>query len=210
VWFAVAGGSGVVYHGQETVDSSAKLQGSNTPAQVKEGFSPASLVQLEPELGYQATRRLSLSILGRYQYAPMEGNTSRTAGDETEVLTSALAIFAQARLSFVTVGNLQTYASGGAGFGRAFLAVVDRDCQAGNCSLERSDTLHGGSFALSAGLGVFYHLGPRLGVFAELKEITSLPKFMALTELNLGLAVAMPLASVSGEPITVANGGRQP
>ena len=210
LWFAVAGGSGVVYHGEETVDSNARIQGTNKPAPVREGFSPASLLQLEPELGYQATRRLSVSILGRYQYAPKEGKGSTPAEGEKEVLTSAFAIFAQARLSFLTVGNFQTYASGGAGFGRSFLAVIDRDCAAGTCSLEQSDTLHGGAAALTAALGVFYHLNPRLGVFAEAKEIASLPKFMALTELNLGLAVATPLGSSNGERMTVANHGSQP
>jgi hypothetical protein len=120
----------------------------------------------------------------------MTGSSAKPGEDEKAVLTSASALFLQARLSFITLGNFQSYASGGVGFGRSFLAVIDRNCKAGTCSLDHSDTLHGGDAALTAGLGVLYHLSPRLGIFAEMKEIATLPEFMALTELNVGVAIA--------------------
>jgi hypothetical protein len=197
--FAIGVGSGVVYHGRSTVDSNARIQGTEVPATVKEGFSPAGIVQIEPELGYQVTRRLSVSLMGRYQYAPADGKISRPGKDEKETVTSAFALFLQARLSSVTIGNFQTYATGAAGFGRSFLAVIDRDCEEGSCSLEHSDTLHGSDAALAAGLGVFYHLSPQLSVFAEAREIATLPTFMALTEINLGVAVAMQLGRSAHE-----------
>jgi hypothetical protein len=208
--FAIGVGSGVVYHGRSTVDSNANIQGTTTAATVKEGFSPASIVQIEPELGYQVTRRLSVSLMGRYQYAPADGNTSRPGRDEKNVITSAFALFLQARLSSVTMGNFQTYVTGAAGFGRSFLAVIDRDCEGGSCSLDHSDTVHGGAAALAAGMGVLYHLSPQLGVFAEAREIATLPTFMALTEINLGVAMAMQLGRSSAERLGASahEGGR--
>jgi opacity protein-like surface antigen len=207
VWLSIAGGSGVVYHGKEAVDSDAKIQGTSVPVQVEEGFSPATLLQLEPELGYQASRRLSVSLMARYQYAPKDTEGSKPAPDEKAVLTSAFALYLQARLFFLTVGNFQAYASGGAGFGRSFLAVVDKDCEATSCRLGHSDTLHGGGAGLLAGAGAVYHLSPNLGVFADVKEIATLPKFMALTEFSLGVAVAMQLGPPRAERLAAVSDG---
>jgi hypothetical protein len=205
LWFSVALGSGFVYHGRETVDSSARYRDSNVPVEVEEGFSPASLLQLEPELGYQASRRLSLSLMARYQYAPKEeAEATKPAAGEKAVLTSAFALYLQARLVFLTVGNLQTYASGGVGFGRSFLAVIDEECGATNCTLDHSDTLHGSHAGVLAGVGAIYHLSPNLGVFVEVKEMVTLPKVMALTEFGLGAAFAIPLGSPRTERLAAA------
>lgn len=197
VWLALGVGSGVVYHGRTTVDSRESIRGTDAPATVNEGFSPASLIQLEPELGYQVTRRLSVSLMARYQYAPVDGGTPTSDDGRKEVLTSAFALFLQGRLTVATSGNLQTYATGAAGVGRSFLAVIGRDCQGRSCWLEHSDTVHGGSAALAVGAGMIYHLGSQLALFAEAREIATMPTFMALTEINLGFAVAMQLGGPS-------------
>jgi tetratricopeptide (TPR) repeat protein len=206
VWFALGAGSGVVYHGRTTVDSREAIQGTDAPATVNEGFSPASLMQIEPEVGYQVTRRLSVSLMARYQYAPIDGRVPASDNGKREVLTSAFALFLQGRLTFATNGNLQTYATGAAGSGRSFLAVIDRDCQARSCWLDHSDTVHGGSAALAVGAGMIYHLGPQLALFAEAREIATLPTFMALTEINLGFAVAMQLGRASIGHMAVTGG----
>lgn len=193
LWIALGVGSGVVYHGRTPLDSGQSIRGTDVPATVNEGFSPASLIQLEPEIGYQVTRRLSVSLMARYQHAPVDGRVSTSATGKKEVITSALALFLQGRLTVANHGNLQTYATGAAGVGRSVLAVIDRDCDAKGCWLEHSDTVHGGSAALAAGAGVIYHLSPAIALFAEAREIATLPTFMALTEINLGFAVAMQL-----------------
>jgi hypothetical protein len=204
LWLAVGVGSGVVYHARDSVDSGAKMSGSNKTATVKEGFSPASIIQLEPELGYQITRRLSVSLMGRYQYAPIDGRSPPAGNGEKATTSSAFALFLQGRISFMNVGNLQAFATGAAGFGRSFLAVIDRDCQSGDCSLEHSDTLHGGGASLAAGAGVLYHLSRSFAVFVEAREIATLPKFMALTEFNLGAAVATYLGGASPDRVVAA------
>ena len=43
------------------------------------------------------------------------------------------------------------------------------------------------------GLGATYHLSRNFAVFIDINEIATLPKFMALTEFNLGFAFAYGL-----------------
>lgn len=179
LWLALAGGSGAVYHGRENLDGMV----------AKTGFSPATLFQVEPEVGYQMSERLSLSLVARYQYASLEPGEA-ASGEQKASSASAFAMFVEAKVPFASAGNFRGYASGGAGFGH-FLAVVDGTCEAGACP--GGDALHGGVAAVNAGVGILYHLSKRVSIFADAKEMASLPKFMALTEVNLGIAVALSL-----------------
>lgn len=187
-WLSLGTGLGAVYHGREPVDSGTRAIGTTETVQVERGFSAAKLFSLEPELGHQLTPRLSVSLLLRYQYAPLRGSIDQQAG-ERAVPSHALAAFARAHLLLGSLGNLQGYLSGGAGGGRSFLAVIDRRCAQNQCTLDHSDTLHGGPVGLTAGLGVVYRLSPRFGVLLDVKEIVTLPNVMALTEVNLGVEV---------------------
>ena len=189
MWIALAGGSGAAYHRRENVDSNAKAPGG-APITVQPGFSPASLFQLEPEIGYQLSKRFSLSVMARYQYAPKDASGEATGSSENAIPTAAFAGFVRGQFAFLSKGGFQTYASGGVGGGTSFLAVVDKRCGETSCSLGHGDTLHGGPVALTAGVGAIYHLGPSFGVFVDVKEIATLPKFLALTEVNVGLAFA--------------------
>jgi len=204
LWFGLGLGSGVAYHGREPVDSNAKLRGGSTTVLVQEGFSPVSVGQLEPEIGYQATRRLSLSLMARYQDTLEESDESPPPG-ENRVPTSAFAMYLNARLTFLTLGSFQSYASGGAGFGRSFLAVIEKQCSPNSCVLAHSDTVHGGDTGLLGGFGVLYHVSRSLGLYADVREIVTLPKFMALTEVSLGIAVAMQIGDSSADRMAAAN-----
>jgi len=190
IWFALGSGTGTAYHGREPVDSNTKFGATNAPIYVQSGFSPASMFQLEPELGYQLSQRFSISAMMRYQYAPKSGNAFTPAADEHPILTSSFAGFVRALVFLGNGGSLQPYLSAGAGLGTSFLAGVDRRCAANVCNLDHSDTLHGGWFGLTAGAGLLYSLGPSLGIFLDVKEIVTLSKVMALSEFNLGFAVA--------------------
>jgi outer membrane protein W len=199
VWVAVAGGTGTAYHGRETVDSNAKVPGTSTPVTVQSGFSAASLFQLEPEIGYQLSKRLSISILGRYQVAPKDASKYVPGAGEHAIPTTALSGFVRGQFAFASKGGFQPYASGGAGLGTSFLAVVNKRCGTTTCSLDHSDTLHGGAVALTAGVGAIYHVSPSVGVFVDIKEIATLSKFLALTEVNVGLAFAHKLKGADGQ-----------
>jgi hypothetical protein len=202
-WVALGGGTGAVYHGRETVDSNAKILGTSTPVAVQSGFSPAALLQLEPEIGYQVSRRFSLSVMGRYQYAPKRPIGHAQVAGENAIPTAAFAGFLRGQFAFVSRGGFQTYASGGAGLGTSFLATVDKRCTPA-CTLDHTDTLHGGPVGLTVGLGAIYHLAPSFGFFLEIKEIATLPKFMALTEINAGLAFAHRFQGSNGQKPTTS------
>jgi hypothetical protein len=186
IWVSVAGGSGAAYHGTEAVDSGDTSGG--TPIRSLASLTAAGLAQVELEVGYQFTKNLSLSAMVRYQYAPPNsvGYTGKP------ILDSAWAGYLRGRYAFLTAGNFQTHASTGVGGGRSFLVVVSKQCDAG-CRLTHSDTLHGGPVGVLLGLGATYHLSRNFAVFIDINEIATLPKFMALTEFNLGFAFAYGL-----------------
>jgi tetratricopeptide (TPR) repeat protein len=199
-WLALGAGIGTVYHGREPVDSNTRMLGTGNPLYVESGFSAATIFQLEPEIGYQLSERFSVSALLRYQYAPMSGSFKPQQGQH-QILTSAFAGFLRTQLLFGREGSFQPYLSGGAGLGRSFLAVVARRCDTNLCALDHSDTLHGGFWGLTAGLGLLYRFSPSFGLFVDVKEIMTLPKVMALSEVNLGaeFAFASPKASSRAE-----------
>lgn len=190
MWFALGAGTGAVYHGHETVDSNATIPGTSTPVRTQAGFSPASLAQIEPEIGYQLNRRFSISVLGRFQYAPKDSGAFTPAAGQNDVLTTAFAGYARGRLLFAGARGFQTYLAGGVGAGTNFLAVVGQHCGPSSCTLNHSDTLHGGVLGLTLGGGVIYHLTSTFGLFAEAKEILTVPKPMALSEFSLGVTFA--------------------
>ncbi len=190
IWFSLAAGTGGAYHGSEAVDTGDTYQGSSAPVHASAGFTGATLGQAELEIGYQWTKRWSVSAMARYQYAPPD--SSGYTG--TAIRTWALAGYLRARYAFLTAGNFQVHGSVGAGGGTNFLVVVSKQCDANNrtaaCNLTHSDTLHGGAFGILLGLGASYHLSRNLAVFLDINEIGTLPKLMALTEINLGFAIA--------------------
>jgi hypothetical protein len=193
LWFALGAGTGAAYHGRETVDSGSIAPGTQDPVAVDRGFSEAGLLQIEPEIGYQWSRRWSVSLQARYQYAPRDDQGSppgAPALNARKVRTSAWAAFARTQAVLALLGDMQLFASGGLGAGTSFLATVDRHCGTTTCTLPQSDTLHGGALGLSAGIGATYFFGNHLGVFVEAKEIVTLPRVLALTEINMGLALS--------------------
>jgi hypothetical protein len=189
IWFSLAGGSGAAYHGTEAVDTGDRAS-DGTPIRSLAGFTGAGLLQTELEVGYQWTKRLSVSLMGRYQVAP--SNSSGYTG--TAIRTQALAGYLRARYAFLTLGNFQAHGSAGLGGGTNFLVVVGKQCDADNptatCRLTHSDTLHGGPLGVLVGLGAAYHVSRNIAIVVDVNEIGTLPKFMALTEVNLGLAFA--------------------
>lgn len=189
VWLTLAGGTGTVYHGREAVDSNTQAFASSNPLYVEAGFSPATMFQLEPEIGYQLSRRFSLSAMLRYQYAPLDGSFVPEP-TQNAVPTSAFAGFLRTQFLLGGSGNFQGYVSGGAGLGTSFLASISKRCDANLCALDHSDTLHGGRVGLTVGLALVYRFLPDFGLLLDVKEIMTLPKVLALTEFNVGLEFA--------------------
>ncbi len=183
-WISVASGSGVALHGRQSVDSGA-------PVPVHAGFSPAGLLQIEPEVGYQWSERLAVSVMARYQVAPKDSDGYVPRPGERDILTSALAGFVRAQFGFLPHDHFQPHASGGLGLGNSFLANVKKQCSDSSCTLNHSDTLHGGPIGFILGTGAFFPVSPAFGVFVDVNEIATLPRFMVLTEVNLGITVTL-------------------
>jgi hypothetical protein len=193
VWLAVGAGTGGVYHGLQAVDTRTRSDATGVAVPVAAGFSRASMLQIEPELGVQVTERFALAVFLRYQYAPKDDNGWTPKADENAIRTSAVAGFLRAEFSFLNLGNFRSYLTAGAGLGTSFLAVVGKDCDPTSCPLNHTDTLHGGMLGVLGGLGAAYHLTSNLSVFFDVKEIVTFRTVLALTEFNLGLAVAVDL-----------------
>jgi hypothetical protein len=193
VWFGLAGGSGVAYHGREVVDSNSSATGTTLPVHVRSGFSATSLFHVEPEIGYQLSRRFALSLMGRYQYAPKDADGHVPAANERPIVTSAFAAFVRAHLAVLARGRFEATTSLGAGAGTSFLAVVPKQCGNANCSLNHSDTVHGSDFGVLGSIGALYAVAAHVGVVFEMKEIVTLPKTMAATEVSLGVIFAQKL-----------------
>lgn len=182
-WFALGLGTGVVYHGRRSVDSGSTVPNTELPVTVGSGFTHAGLLQLEPEVVYQLTRRFAVSLMGRYQIAPKDG-----AADvgQREIQTSALAGFVRGHLSFAERGRWLPHTSAGIGLGNSFLGTIDARWGSDGYLLKHSDTVHGGMVGLTAGVGIIYRIGPQVGIFADLNAIITVPKPMLLGELNFG------------------------
>jgi opacity protein-like surface antigen len=203
LFFSIAAGTGAGYHGEEYLDSGARnasqVKAGNTNAskiKAPAGFTPAKVGQIEAEIGFQFSKQLWLSALARYQHSPAYSSGGSAKGDKP-ILTSALAAYLRANYAFATWGNFQPYASAGAGMGKHFLLYFPETCKEATadnkCTLDHSDTISGGSMAVTFGLGFIYHLSRGFAIFVEGKEIATLPKFMALSEINLGMAFAVNL-----------------
>jgi hypothetical protein len=198
-WLGLAGGSGVAYHGREVVDSNSSATGTTLPVHVRSGFSATSLFQVEPEIGYQLSRRFALSVMGRYQYAPKDADGYLPAANEHAIITSAFAAFVRAHLALLARGRFEASASVGAGGGTSFLAVVPKQCRDDGCTLNHSDTVHGSAFGVLGGVGAMYTVAAHVGIVFDVKEIVTLPRSMAATEVSLGVILAQKLRS-GGDP----------
>jgi outer membrane biosynthesis protein TonB len=205
LFISLAAGTGAGYHGEEYLDSGAKnasqvKAGNSSASKIKApaGFTPAKVGQIEAEIGFQFSKELWLSALARYQHSPAYSSGGGAKG-ERPILTSALAAYLRANYAFATWGNFQPYISVGAGIGKHFLLYFPETCKEATpdnkCTLDHSDTISGSSTAVTGALGFMYHLSRGFAIFVEGKEIATLPKFMALSEVNLGMAFAINLFS---------------
>jgi hypothetical protein len=151
-----------------------------------------------PELGYQVTDRLALSLQGRIQYAPVDSQGWLTEITKAKTPPSwALAIFLRGQYAFFNAGNFQFFGSGIAGFGtRTFMGYVPKACTntttrtCPTTGTDHSDTISAGPLAGGAGAGIMYHISRYLALWLEVRGMLSLGPVVALAEGNGGFAFA--------------------
>jgi hypothetical protein len=208
-FFALGVGTGVTLHGKvhpdshETIwtnkgDPNAPTVELGGPVEITSGYSLASLGELVPELGYQVSDRLALSLQGRIQYATLDSQTWRNDITKASYPPSwALAVFLRGQYAFSNVGNFQFFGSGIVGAGtRVFMGYVPKACtnttlrRCPNTGTDHSDTISAGPVGLGAGVGIMYHVSRYFALWVEGRFVGSISPYMALLEGNGGVAFA--------------------
>jgi hypothetical protein len=141
-------------------------------------------LELTPELGYQLTSRLALSVLGRWELIGSSGAGDLHAGAPAR---SALALLGRARYAWGS-GRAQLFASAFLGAGDAVRVVVPPSVGS-DVALERNDSVRGGPVLLGPGGGFTYHFNPHLALLAELRTLVGVPAVAAVIDFNTGVEV---------------------
>jgi hypothetical protein len=177
-WVGLGVGSGYGWHLKRPLEN-------HDARQVTAGFSPLGLGHATPEIGYQVTERLSLSLQGRHQYLPPSGS-----GDPEITVgppRTAHAVLARLQYAFLDLGDLQTLGTLSAGYGSALRMQI---AAAPTQGLITSDTVVAGPAVAGPGLAVAYNFTNRILAALEARSLIGFPKLGALLELNAGLQYA--------------------
>jgi hypothetical protein len=177
-WLGLGVGSGWGWHLQLPLER-------HTAREVTAGFSPGGLGHALPELGYQLTPKLALSIQGRHQYLPNSGS-----GDPEAVRSAPRAAHAALlRVQYVLLelGDLQTLGTAAAGFGSALRMKVNPAPLAG---LVASDTVKAGPVVAGPGIGLAYNFTTHFLLGVEGRALAGFPSFAVMGELSAGAQYA--------------------
>jgi hypothetical protein len=150
---------------------------------VDAGILKGGLVHLLPEIGYQLTNNLSLSLQTRFQYAPVEGSGDPLPGTPPETATAFLLRGAYN----IGDGPFHSFLSLAAGYGKggAFRLIVPADPGA---ERPRSDTIRSGPIVVGGGAGVAYHFSRRIAWPLEVRTLIGFPDLAAVLEVGTGVA----------------------
>jgi hypothetical protein len=151
-------------------------------ASVNPGGGVAGPLVLTPEVGYQLSSRVAVSLLARWELIGSSGSGDLHAGAPA---TSAFALLGRGSYYWGS-GRLQLVASGMLGAGEGVRVVVPPT--AGNdVTIDRNDTVLGGPVLLGPGVGFTYHLGPHFAWIGELRALAGVPNFAAVVDVNTGV-----------------------
>ncbi|HVZ74572.1 MAG TPA: tetratricopeptide repeat protein [Polyangia bacterium] len=172
-WIGLGLGSGYGY---------AKGNGLEVRKDLQQYYSPgagwAGIGHLAPEIGFQITPDVAISIEGRNQYIPQPAKYSKfTASGAQSVLARLLLFSKQSRLRF--------YGSLMAGGGEGFRFIVTPDSKLSDLK----DTVRGGPYLAGAGFGIYYEISHSLSFITELNALAGFPIFSVVGDVNVGLQV---------------------
>ena len=151
--------------------------------EVASGMLGGGLVTVLPEVGYQLSERVAVSLQARLQYLPTEGSGDRTQGSPA---TRAFAALVRGTYS-MGADNLRPFISLVAGGGDGFRLKVPPSREA---ELVRSDTVKGGPLVGGGGVGAIFHYSPHLAFSGELRGLVGAPSIAAVAELSVGAELA--------------------
>lgn len=174
-WVALGVGTGYGYH------DAGPLEGRGD-ARVESGVGITGIGHLLPEVGYQLSDDLALSLAGRIQFTPRTDNDAASPGTAPQwgvtLLARGMYLFPGQRLRPFVVAMV------GAGDGFRFRFRP----QAG---LTSSDTRRGGPLVFGPGGGLLYPLSPALALTGEVDLLGSGPDFGVIAQVNIGLRLRL-------------------
>ena len=150
--------------------------------QVAAGGGPAGPLVLTPEIGYQLTGRLALSLMARWELVSGSGAGDLTPGAPA---SSALAFLGKASYAWGK-GRAQLIASAMAGAGEGVRVVVP-PTKGSDVELSRNDTVRGGPFLFGPGGGFAYHFSPHFAAVVDLRALAGLPEFATVVDVSTGV-----------------------
>lgn len=172
-WIGLGGGSGAGYAKGDGLEARPDLQ-----AQYEAGFGWAGLGHLVPEIGYQITPDIAVSVQGRVQWIPQAAQYQKMYS------TGAQAVLARV-LFFSRQQRLRGFGSLMAGGGTGFRFTLHPD----HAKPEIKDTVRGGPGIAGVGGGLTYEMLKSISLVAEVNVLAGFPVFSAVADLNLGLQV---------------------
>jgi hypothetical protein len=164
IYVGVSVGSGYGYHPASRLEYRTDLQ-------IGAGLSSVGVVHFAPEVGYQISDALSVSVMGRFQYIPAEGTISG-GGAPAKGANSILG-----KLSYgLGEHNFQVLLSllAGGGEGVRF-QVPPKPTHDPKTSLPSNDTVRAGPFIFGPAVGLLFHFTPRFAWMVDGKGLFGVP-----------------------------------
>jgi hypothetical protein len=170
-WIGIGVGSGYGYAKGDGLETRPDLQ-----QYYKAGAGWAGIGHLAPEVGYQITPDIAVSIEGRNQWIPQSGQYAKfTASGAQSVLARLLLFTKQQRLRF--------YGTFMAGGGEGFRFVLYPDMT----RPDYKDTVRGGPGLAGLGGGLNFEMTPGTSFVVEANVLAGFPIFSVVGDLNLAI-----------------------
>jgi len=188
-WIGIGAGSGFGYakgQGLEAVNRSSDMMFNKLANEFQPGGAWAGLLHLAPEVGFQISRNVAISVEGRFQYIPQPAQYSRFAArGAISGLLKVMRYSKQDRIRFFGTGIV----GGGEGF-RFPVYPVDPAIHP-ELSKEQNfkDTVRGGPIIAGAGVGMYYEASKRAAIVVEAHGLAGFPIFSFVVDANLALQV---------------------
>jgi hypothetical protein len=188
-WIGIGAGTGFGYakgEGLEAVNRSPDMMFNKLASEFQAGGAWAGLLHLAPELGFQISPNLAISVEGRFQYIPQPAQYARFAArGAISGLLKVMRYSQQARIRFFGTGIV----GGGDGF-RFTVHPVDPAVHPELQGVQDfKDTVRGGPFLAGAGFGMYYEASKRAAIVLEGHGLAGFPIFSFVVDANVALQI---------------------
>jgi len=189
VWIGMGAGTGFGYakgQGLEAVNRSPDMMFNKLASEFQPGLAWAGLLHLAPELGYQISPNVAISVEGRFQYIPQPAQYARYASKGA--ISGLLKV-----MRYTKQDQIRFFGTGIVGGGEGFRFPVHPVDPAIHPELSKvqdfKDTVRGGPIVAGAGVGVYYEASKRASIVVELHALAGFPIFSFVVDANLALQI---------------------